>query len=150
MKPTIKLNDAVDLETINAPTKTDVSSMVLANVESLETTTPQQLYEEGMENVWNKVNQLPEGQDKVALSQIWEFGKTSHHSISKSFPALVSHGFMVEQLVEGQRTWKPSSPYLKDFWHVGIDVSNAYGYSLQPRQAFQARLEARICTLFKG
>ncbi len=108
--------------------------------ERWEVTTPQQLYKQEMTIIWDKVNQLPEGQVKVVLAQIWEFDKTHASPTPKDFPALAVHGFIIEQLVEGQIMWKPFSPYLKDFWHIGIQVSNAYGFSLQPDQAFQANL----------
>lgn len=121
----------------------------MLEVERQEATTPQQLYEQGMKIIWDKVNQLPEGQGKVVLAQIWEFDKTNPLPTPKDFPALAIYGFIVEQLAEGQIVWKPFSPYLKDFWHIGIDVSNAYGYSLQPERAFQANLQAKICQVWK-
>jgi hypothetical protein len=101
-----------------------------------------------MESIWEKVEQLPEGQDKVVLSQIWECGKTAPSPTPKNFPALVTYGFIVEQLVENQLVWRPSTPYLKDFWRIGIHVSHANGYTLQPRQAFHANLQARIQMIF--
>ena len=145
MKSLTALNDQASLEALTASTMVVVSPLLTLEGEKL---TPQQLYREEMQSIWDKVNQLPEGQGKVTLSQIWEYGKTFHHFTSKKFPALVVHGFIVEQLVEGECIWKPSHSYLKDFWSIGIRVSNAYGYTLQPQQAFQACLQARIYTIF--
>jgi hypothetical protein len=122
--------------------------MLTSEVERREATTPQQCYEQVMENIWEKVDQLPEGQDKVVLSQIWECGKTSSYPTSKNFPALATYGFIVEQLVEGQLVWKPSIPYLKDFWRMGIHVSHANGFTLQPRDVFQAKLQAYTQMIF--
>src|SRR6266705_3209129 len=104
--------------------------------------------EQEMEGIWEKVNQLPEGQDKVVLSQIWECGKTTPSPTPKNFPALATYGFIVEQLVEDQLVWGPSTPYLKDFWRIGIHVSNANGYTLQPRHVFQANLQAHTQMIF--
>jgi hypothetical protein len=148
MQSSAQFNDHVNLEIFNVSTMVAVSPILTLDVERLEDITPQQLYQEGMENIWDKVNQLPEGQDKVTLSQLWEFGKTSPLSTSKNFPALAMYGFIVEQLVDGQRVWKASSPYLKDFWRVGIHVSNASGFTLQPRQAFEASLQAKMYMIF--
>lgn len=78
------------------------------------------------------------------MSQLWEFGKTSATLTPKRFPALAAHGFITEQLVEDQVVWKPYSPYLKNFWRIGINVSQAYGFRLRPHQAFEASLRAEI------
>ena len=78
------------------------------------------------------------------MSQLWEFGKTSTIPTPTRFPALVAHGFITEQLTENPSVWKPYSPYLKDFWRIGIDVSQAYGFRLRPHQAFEASLTAAI------
>jgi hypothetical protein len=108
--------------------------------------TSQQLYRQSMEDIWDKVYQLPRGQDQVVVSQLWELGKSSPIPTPIKFPALAAHGFIVEQLVENQIVWKPYSPYLKDFWRVGIDVSQAHGFRLRPRQAFEANLQSSIHT----
>src|SRR5437588_10510928 len=134
----------IDLETFKAYPEIMVHPALLPEMVKLETTTPQALYEQGMKHIWETVSQLPEGQDKVVLSQMWVFGKTYPKPTPKDFPALATHGFIVEQLVEGQAVWKPSSPYLRDFWQVGIHVSSAFGFSLQAHRAFQANLQARI------
>ena len=97
-----------------------------------------------MESIWERVNQLPEGQDKVVMSQLWQFGKTPASPTPEEFPALVAHGFIGEQLVDGQLVCRPVPPSLKEFWRVGITVSNAHGYMLQPHRAFQAKLSANI------
>src|SRR5436309_3414513 len=92
-----------------------------------------------MENIWERVNQLPEGQDKVVMSQLWQFGKTPASPTPEEFPALVAHGFLVEQLVDDQLVCRPVPPSLEEFWRMGITVSNAHGYMLQPHRAFQAK-----------
>ncbi len=97
-----------------------------------------------MESIWERVNQLPEGQDKVVMSQLWQFGKTPASPTPEKFPALVAHGFLVEQLVDGRLVWRPVPPSLEEFWRVGLTVSNAHGYLLQPRWAFQTHLPANI------
>src|SRR5438105_3533803 len=97
-----------------------------------------------MESIWERVNQLPEGQDKVVMSQLWQFGKTPASPTPEKFPALVTHGFLVEQLVDGRLVWRPVPPSLEEFWRVGLTVSNAHGYMLQPRWAFQTHLSANI------
>ena len=103
-----------------------------------------QCYQQEMESIWEHVIQLPEGQDKVVMSQLWQFGKTSAAPTSEDFPALVAHGFIGEQLVDGQLVCRPVPPSLKEFWRVGITVSNAHGYMLKPKRAFEANLLAHI------
>src|SRR6266487_6612993 len=97
-----------------------------------------------MESIWERVNQLPEGQDKVVMSQLWQFGKTPASPTPEEFPALVTHEFIVEQLVDNRLVCRPVPASLEEFWRVGITVSNAHGYVLQPRQAFQANLQAKL------
>ena len=111
--------------------------------------TPQQRYRQGIEGIWQNVDQLPKGQDLVVMSQLWELGKTSAIPTPTRFPALAAHGFITEQLTENPSVWKPSSPYLKDFWRIGIDVSQAYGFRLRPHQAFEASLRAAMDTVAK-
>ncbi len=41
-----------------------------------------------------------------------------------------------------------ATPYLKDFWRIGIHVSHANGYTLQPRHVFHANLQAHIQMIF--
>src|SRR2546429_655469 len=85
-----------------------------------------------MESIWERVNQLPQGQDKVVMSQLWQFGKTPASPTPQEFPALVAHGFLVEQLVDGRLVWGSVPPSLKEFWRLGITPSHAHGYRLQP------------------
>ena len=46
--------------------------------------------------------------------------------------------------MDDRLVWRPNPPSLKEFWRVGITVSNAHGYVLQPQLAFQAKLQADI------
>ena len=101
-------------------------------------------YWQEMESIWEQVNQLPEGQDKVVMSQLWQLGKTSASLTPEEFPGLVAHGFLVEQLVDGRLVWGPVPPSLKEFWRLGITPSHAHGYRLQPHEAFQAKLQATL------
>ena len=142
------LNSEADLETLNVHREMFTLNALTSEVDKREAIIPQQRFEQEMEGIWEKVNQLPEGQDKVVLSQIWECGKTTPSPTPKNFPALATYGFIAEQLVEDQLVWGPSTPYLKDFWQVGIHVSSAHGYSLQAYRAFQVNLEARIQMIF--
>src|SRR6266702_2811975 len=103
-----------------------------------------QCYWQEMDSIWERVNHLPEGQDKVVMSQLWQFGKTPASPTPEEFPALVAHGFLVEQLVDGRLVCRPVPASLEEFWRVGITVSNSHGYVLQPRWAFQAHLLANI------
>src|SRR5258706_16346906 len=81
--------------------------------------TPQQRYRQAIEGIWQKVDQLPEGQDQVVLAQLWELGKTSAIATPTRFLALAAHGFITEQVTEHSSVGKPYSPYLKDFWRIG-------------------------------
>ena len=142
MHPSKILNDVQsDLQTIDELTEIIALQTLTSEVERREVTTPQQRYEQVMQNIWEKVDQLPEGQDKVVLSQIWEYGKTTPPPTPTNFPALATYGFIVEELVAGQPVWKASTPYLKDFWRIGIHVSHARGFTLQPYSVFQANLK---------
>lgn len=111
--------------------------------------TPQELYKQGMQAIWERIGQLPKGQDQVVMSQIWWFGKSSANPDSKDFPALATHGFLLEECLESQVMWKPSSPYLKDFWRIGIDVTLAYGFRRRPYQNFETSLSASIHMIFR-
>lgn len=104
---------------------------------------PQRYWQE-MESIWEQVNQLPEGQDKVVMSQLWQLGKTSASLTPEEFPALVAHGFLLEQWVDGQLVWRPVPAALKEFWRPGITLSNAHGYRLQPYGAFEANVRATL------
>ena len=101
-------------------------------------------YWQEMESIWELIHQLPEGQDKVVMSQLWQLGKTSASLTPEEFPGLVAHGFLVEQLVDGRLVWGPVPPSLKEFWRLGITPSHAHGYRLQPHEAFQANLQATL------
>lgn len=143
------LNGEAKLENLDVYSEMFALYALSSEVERPEvTTTSQQQYEQVMESIWEKVEQLPEGQDKVVLSQIWECGKTTLLPTPKNFPALETYGFIVEQLVEDQLVWKASTPYLKDFWRIGIHVSHANGFTLQPHHVFQANLEAHTEMIF--
>jgi hypothetical protein len=110
--------------------------------------TPQELYKQGMQDIWEKIHQLPEGQNQVVMSQIWMFAKSSANPDPKDFPALAIYGFIAEQLVEDQVIWKPYSPYLKDFRRIGIELTWTHGFQLRSSQAFQASLSAAIHWIF--
>src|SRR5437660_7537194 len=127
------LNSEAALETLNMHREMFTLYALTSEVDKREAIIPQQSYEQEMEGIWEKVQQLPEGQDKVVLSQIWECGKTTLSPTPKNFPALATYGFIVEQLVEDQLVWRPSTPYLNDLWRIGIDVSQANDYTLQQR-----------------
>jgi hypothetical protein len=142
------LNGEADIETLNVCTEMFTLYALTSEVDKREAIIPQQRYEHEMEGIWEKVDQLPEGQDKVVLSQIWECGKTTPSPTPKNFPALATYGFIAEQLVEDQLVWGPSTPNLKDFWRIGIHVSHANGYTLQPRHVFHANLKAQTQMIF--
>ncbi|HZU67209.1 MAG TPA: hypothetical protein VFA09_08020 [Ktedonobacteraceae bacterium] len=112
------------------------------------TITPQECYQQGMQDIWEKIHCLPRGQDQVVMSQIWWYGKSSTSPSPKEFPALATHGFILEEPVGEQVFCEPYSPYLKDFWRIGIDVSLAYGFRLRPYPAFQASLSAIMHMIF--
>ncbi|MHB8600780.1 MAG: hypothetical protein ACYDER_28735 [Ktedonobacteraceae bacterium] len=111
-----------------------------------------QLYLHGMEDIRGKICRVSEGQDRVVMSQLWELGKKSQVSATGGainraptrFPALVLHGFIVEPMVDGHAAWEPCSQYLKDFWQVGIQVSNGHGFLLLPEHVFYANMQAAL------
>jgi hypothetical protein len=135
----------IDRERVNIPAEVAIPLTLTPGGQSQQAViTPQQLYKQGMEDIWEKIHRLPRGQDQVVVSQLWELGKSSPTLTPVKFPALAAHSFITEQLVDGQVVWKPCSPYLKDFWRVGIDVSQAYGFRLRPYSAFESSLLASI------
>jgi hypothetical protein len=103
-----------------------------------------QLYRQGMEDIREKICGVCEGQDRVVMSQLWELGKKSPRITPAVFPALAMHGFIMERLVDGHAVWEPCSPYLKDFWQVGIQVSNGHGFLLLPEHMFHANVQAAL------
>jgi len=137
-----------DREIFNTPAEIAISPLLTPREQMQAVLTPQQYYMQGMEDIWEKVHQLPKGQDQVVLSQIWVLGKSSGSPDPKGYPALAAHSFIVEQPVEDQEIWEPYSPYLKDFWRIGIDVTVAYGFRLPSYRAFQASLSAIIQMTF--
>ena len=112
-----------------------------------EALSPQQRYQKEMESIWERVNQLPDGQNRVVLHQLVQFGKIPLHPSPQEFPALATHGFIVELAVDGQSLWQPSTPHLEDFGHLGISSSFEDGYTLHPCQVFQINLQAKIQTM---
>ena len=103
-----------------------------------------QLYWHAMQDIREKIRGVSEGQDRVVMSQLWELGKKAPRVTPTVFPALAMHGFIVERMVDGYAVWEPYSPYLKDFWHVGIQVSNGHGFLLQPEHVFKANVNAFV------
>ncbi len=123
-----------------------VSQAVSPKAET-EALSPPQRYQKEMESIWERVNQLPDGQKSVVLHQLVQFGKISLHPSPQAFPALATHGFIVEQSVDGQSVWHPCTPHLKEFGRLGISSSFEDGYSLYPRQLFHINLQAQIQNL---
>ena len=80
------------------------------------------------------------------MSQLWELGKKSVTITPKVFPALAEHGFIVEREHDGRTLWEPYSPLLKDFWRVGIQVSNGHGFQLLPEHMFRMNVQAMYQT----
>jgi len=109
-----------------------------------EVLSPQQRYQKEMESIWERVNQLPDGQNRVVLHQLVQFGKIPLHPSPQEFPALATHSFIIEQAVDSQSVWQPSTPHLEDFGRLGISSSFEDGYALYPRQVFQINLQAKI------
>jgi hypothetical protein len=103
-----------------------------------------QFYRHGMEDIRKKIRGVCEGQDRVVMSQLWELGKKSPRVTPTTFPALAVHGFIVERMVDDHAVWEPCSQYLKDFWQVGIQVSNGHGFLLLPEQVFYANMQAAL------
>ncbi len=112
-----------------------------------EALSPPRRYQKEMESIWESVNQLPDGQKRVVLHQLVQFGKIALHPSPQAFPALATHGFLVEQAVEGQSVWHPCTPHLKEFGRLGISSSFQEGYSLHPRQVFHSNLQAHMQTM---
>ncbi len=115
----------------------------------------QRLYWRGMEDIREKIRGVCEGQDRVVMSQLWELGKKSQGRATEGainqaltrFPALALHGFIVERMVDDRAVWEPCSQYLKDFWQVGIQVSNGHGFLLLPEHVFRANVNALLAIM---
>ena len=129
---------------INAKEQSEMPAHTETTATDSDTPYATSRYQQEMVSIWEQVIQLPEGQDKVVLSQLWQLGQTSAAPTPEDFPALVAHGFIIEQLLDSRLMWRPVAPSLKEFWRVGITVSNAHGYMLQPKPAFEANLFAHI------
>ncbi len=143
------LNDtqvAMTLETLDMPISTTIPAPLPTSLEGQELPAlpPSRLYQQGMEDIWQRVHSLPIGPQKVVLSQLWDYGKMWVAPAAEDFPALVVHGFLIDELIEGQAVWKPYTPHLKDFRRFGIHFSNDYGFILQPHHIFQTNLDAYI------
>src|SRR4051812_16451610 len=66
-----RLMATTEREILNTPAEIPISPN-LTPVEQMQAAiTPQQHYMQGMEDIWEKVHQLPKGQDQVVLSQLW-------------------------------------------------------------------------------
>ena len=141
-------NDIVNKPNLVTTTMLSTLDIATLKTEQPEAVSPQQVYKQSLEKIWENVNQLPEGQNTVVLSQLWALGKTANQPTASDFPALAAYGFIQEQLVDDGYIWNPVTPYLKDFWRVGIRVSNAHGYALQNADTFQSNLQARIHAIF--
>ena len=128
------------------PREVTVSQAVSPEADT-EALSPLQRYQKEMESIWERVNQLPDGQNRVVLHQLVQFGKIPLHPSPQEFPALATHGFIVEQSVDGQSVWHPSTPHLEDFGRLGISSSFEDGYVLHPRQLFHINLQAKIQTM---
>src|SRR5436190_630243 len=131
----MSFTNAVNNNLVHTQTQVAATTLVTFQIATDETAqresmSPQQIYQQEMEKIWENVNQLPAGQDTVVLSQLWALGKTPINPTPGDFPALAAYGFIAEQKVEGQDIWNPTTPYLHDFWRIGIRVSNAYGFAL--------------------
>ncbi len=128
------------------PQEVVVSQAVSPKAET-EALSPHQHYQKEMERIWERVNQLPDGQDRVVLHQLVQFGKLALHPSPQAFPALATHGFLVEQAVDGQSVWHPCTPHLKEFGCLAISSSFQDGYSLHPRQVFHINLQVHMQNL---
>jgi hypothetical protein len=124
-----------------------IVSQAVSPKADIEALSPQQRYQKEMESIWERVNQLPDGQNRVVLHQLVQFGKIPLHPSPQDFPALATHGFLVEHPVDGQSVWRPCAPHLEDFGHLGISSSFEDGYALHPHRVFQINLQAKIQTM---
>ncbi len=103
-----------------------------------------------METIWENLNQLPQGPVRVVLSQLWAYGKTTAPATIRAFPALAAYGFLAGEQTDGLEVWQPAMPNLKDFWRIGIQVSNDHGFLLQPRRVFEANLQAYMSLVLEA
>src|SRR5258707_13561932 len=95
-----------DREIFNTSAEIAISPILTSGEQMQAVLTPQQHYMQGMEDIWEKVHQLPKGQDQVVLSQIWVLGKSSGSPDPKGLPALAAHGFILEQHLEYTEIWE--------------------------------------------
>jgi len=66
------------------PQEVVVSQAVSPKAET-EALSPPQRYQKEMENIWERVSQLPDGQKRVVLHQLVQFGKLPFIRLLKSF-----------------------------------------------------------------
>jgi hypothetical protein len=121
-----------------------IDTQTVSPATDTETVSAPQRFQQDMEHLWESVNRLPDGQQRVVLHQLMQFSNTSLHPSPHAFPALATHGFLVEKQVDGQSVWQPSTPHLKEFARLGISSSFRYGYALYPRQTFHINLQATL------
>jgi hypothetical protein len=132
-----------NLEVLDAPAEgRTVSARALRDTQIGDS--PQQRYQQEMQSIREKVESLPEGQDRVVMHQLWQLAHASYPPTPQDFPALARHGFIVEPLGDDRPGWLPYTAHLKDFAGIGISPSNAYGYSLYPSRDFAIRLQTTL------
>src|SRR5258706_12746465 len=95
----------IEREILSAPAEIALPPTLTPGEQKPAVMTPQQRYRQGIEGIWQKVDQLPKGQDQVVMSQLWEFGKTSAIPKPTRFPALAAHSLITEQLTENPGVW---------------------------------------------
>jgi hypothetical protein len=121
-----------------------LSAQIVPEGADTETTSQSQRFQQEMERLWESVNQLPDGQQRVVLHQLLQFGNTFPHPSPQEFPALATHGFLFEKQVDGHTVWQASTPFLKEFGRLGISASFREGYALYPRHTFDINLQAQM------
>lgn len=119
-----------------------------------EGVTPQS-YAQEMTNIWQRVNAIQQGEENspqrnATNFDLWKLSETVTPVTPDNYPSLAGHGLLKATQGEDGIKWQPAFVHLEDFWAIGVQRSEIYGFRCVPQEDFQKRLEERLGVMFSG
>src|SRR5579859_2296934 len=119
-----------------------------------EAVTPQSYLQE-MIHIWQKVIAIQQGEENspqrnATNFDLWKLSETDTPVTPEQYPSLARHGLLKAKHGKDGLEYQTAFEHLGEFWQIGAEKSEIYGFRCVPQGDFQKRLEARLGELFSA
>lgn len=107
-----------------------------------------QSYAREMTAIWHRVNAIQQVEEhspqrNATNFDLWKLAETDTPVTPDNYPSLARHGLLKPRQGKDGVEWQPAFEHLGDFWQIGSERTETYGFRVTSQSDFQKRLEQK-------